>query len=231
MCRSGSLQRLWFRIRRSDFQPKAAQSGPENALPIAERGVETLLSGGVKGGGCSCFLARPLPCQRHFGCGALRCRGSCRRIDHPTPGDSILPSHLRHSAGPLRNLNWSWSPTSLHSTRVRWPFNLCSKMPNWHLDPIAARSSGRQRQPANWIELFDQGVPHGLPAILGKPRPSGRDIESGCTALDCLCRGDHQVLALDHRVCRVPTGRGARIACAVRPARMGPVAGTHRGTL
>jgi hypothetical protein len=145
MCRSGSLQRLWFRIRRSDFQPKAAQSGPENALPIAERGVETLPSGGVKGGGCSCFLARPLPCQRHFGCGALRCRGSCRRIDHPTPGDSILPSHLRHSAGPLRNLNWSWSPTSLHSTRVRWPFNLCSKMPNWHLDPIAARSSGRQR--------------------------------------------------------------------------------------
>jgi hypothetical protein len=47
----------------------------------------------------------------------------------------------------------------------------------------------------------------GLPVILGKPRPSGRDAESGCTMLYCLCRDDNQVLALDHQVCRVPKGR------------------------
>jgi hypothetical protein len=56
----------------------------------------------------------------------------------------------------------------------------------------------------------DQGGPGrlcDLPVILGKPRPSGRDTESGCTMLYCLCRDDNQVLALDHQVCAVPKGR------------------------
>jgi hypothetical protein len=38
--------------------------------------------------------------------------------------------------------------------------------------------------------------------------PSFRaDAESGCTMLCCLCRGDNQVLAWEHQVCRVPKGR------------------------
>jgi hypothetical protein len=177
MCPSGSLQRRRLRIRRSDFQPKAALSvGPRKQRPIAEREAESLPGAGVKGRGYSCFLARSLSCQRHFGCGALRCRGAFRRIDRPTPGDSILPSHLRHSEGPWRNSNWSWSPTSFHSTRGRWPINLSSKTSNWHL-----RSDGRQRQQASREELFDQGFPRGSAIRMGwnRRRPASAPHRSG----------------------------------------------------
>lgn len=161
--------------------PISSQRLPCRALKnnYPEQGVENLRSAGVKGGGYSCFLARPLSCQRHFGCGALRCRGAFRRIDRPTPGDSILPSHLRHSEGPLRNSDWSWSPTFLHSTRGRWPFNLPLKASNRH-----PRSDCRQRQQASREELFDQGFPHGSPLPLGwKSTASGeRPHRSGLQA-------------------------------------------------
>jgi hypothetical protein len=44
-------------------------------------------------------------------------------------------------------------------------------------------------QPDVWTKIKivvsgDQG--RALPVILGKPRPSGRDVESGCTVLYCL---------------------------------------------
>jgi hypothetical protein len=211
MCPSGNLQRLRLRIRRSDFEPKAALSGLENNYP--EQGVENLRSAGVKGGGYSCFLARPLSCQRHFGCGALRCRGAFRRIDRPTPGDSILPSHLRHSEGPLRNSDWSWSPTSLHSTRGRWPFNLPLKASNRH-----PRSDGRQRQQASREELFDQGFPHGSPLPLGwKSTASGeRAPPLGPAGLSTRTgsRTHHKLLIINGHAQRRGRGRSSS-GCAL----------------
>jgi hypothetical protein len=70
-------------------------------------------------------------------------------------------------------------------------------------------------QSACELELLRAGAPDTalswadfpFPVILGKPRPSGRDIKSGCTMSYCLCRGDNQALRMEHQVCRVPKDR------------------------
>jgi hypothetical protein len=62
----------------------------------------------------------------------------------------------------------------------------------------------------NWREAenaFPLSLSMPLPVTLGKPRPSGGDVESGSAMLYCLCMNDNQVLALENQVCVVPNGR------------------------
>lgn len=67
-----------------------------------------------------------------------------------------------------------------------------------------------------------------LSVLLGKPRPSGRDLESGCTVQSCLYRDDNPSSCNGTPgLCRTQ-GPAARFGCEASRARMGPATGSGK---